>query len=104
MMSRRENMCGGVYGSLCALFASRTYGVSEKVPFLWRAIRDVFQCGTLVDYGCTSLITLAMREQRGAETIVQGAQLYACLKRFTLEWSVEPPPLARCHVSPPRLA
>ena len=78
----------------------RTYGVSETMPLLWRAVHDVFQCGTLVDYGCTSLIALAMREQRGSETVVQGALLHACIELFTLEWSVEPLPLARSHVSP----
>ena len=104
MMSWRVNRCGYVNGSLRALFASRTYGVSETMPFLLRAVHDVFQCGTLVNYGCTSLIALAMREQRGAETVVQGAQLHACLEPFTIEWSVEPLPLARCHISPPRLA
>ena len=45
-----------------------------------------------------------MREQIGAETVVQEAQLHAYLERFTLDWSVEPLPLARCHVSLPRLA
>ena len=28
MMKRRANRCGDGYGPLCALFASRTYGVS----------------------------------------------------------------------------
>ena len=88
MISWRANRCGDGYSSLCALFASRIYGVSETTPFLWHAFHYVFQCGTLVDYGCTSLIALAMREQRGAETVVQGAQLHACIELLTLECGV----------------
>ena len=52
--------------------------------------------------GVRHAIALAIREHRGAETLVQGAQLYTCLEPFTLEWSAEPLPLARYHESPPR--
>ena len=52
--------------------------------------------------GVRHLFTLAMREHRGAETFVQRAQLHACIKRFTLEWSAEPLYLAGYHEQPPR--
>ena len=35
--------------------------------------------------GVRLLITLAMQEHRGAETVLQGDQLHACLEPFTLE-------------------
>ena len=44
--------------------------------------------------GVRHIIALAMREHRGAETVVQGAELHACLELLTLEWSVKPLPRA----------